>query len=148
MAQELPAEYRAISKGALGEWNQALLMWPVWLLISPIIPQLHNTLSQHRIWVTVEWSSGCPLYLISSSHWFSSPPFPTSSSDHQHQGAGLENHSHIIGALHPPTHPEVNINPEQPEVWVWESLCRWVRSRLDNQPLGCLLHSCWSPLLL
>lgn len=111
-----------------GEWNQALLMWPVRPLISSITAQLHTSLSQHRIWVTLEWSFGYPLYLISSSRWFSSPPFPTSSSDLWPQGAGLENRSHVVGALHLPHPPRGEYKP-----WTAWGL-RWVRSWLDNQP--------------
>lgn len=96
-----------------------------------------NTAAPHysppstRIWVRVGWSSGSALYLISNSHWFSSPSFPTSSSDCWHQGAGPENHSHIICALHPPSSPRGADKPwiawglrMRISTWVSQKLCR------------------------
>ena len=69
----------------------------------------HTTAPHHSLPAQNLGHSGVELWLSAKSNKYPSLP-------HQwHHGAGLENHSHIIGALHPLTHPEVNINPEQPE---------------------------------
>lgn len=44
----IPSRARRHRQRAPGGWSQALLMWPVWPLISSITAQLHTSLSQHR----------------------------------------------------------------------------------------------------
>lgn len=73
----------------------------------PTTLQLHNhSLLSNEILV-MGWSSGSHLCLINNSDWFPSlglhHSFPMCPSDCWHQEKVLENHSHVIGALHTPS---------------------------------------------